>query len=50
MNIPPTSGEDVPRRYTYPINEPSRNGASYAAGAAAMGGDTKTSTVFWDVN
>ena len=50
MNIPPTSGEDVPRRYTYPVNEPSRNGASYTAAASAMGGDTKASTVFWDVN
>ncbi|MBT2162406.1 SusD/RagB family nutrient-binding outer membrane lipoprotein [Zobellia barbeyronii] len=50
MNIPPTSGEDVPRRYTYPVNEPTRNGASYSAASAAMGGDTKASTVFWDVN
>lgn len=50
MNIPPTSGENVPRRYTYPNDEPSRNGASYTAAAAAMGGDLKTSKVFWDVD
>lgn len=50
MNIPPVSLEDVPRRYTYPEDEPSINGTSYAAAAAAMGGDLKSSTVFWDVN
>jgi len=50
MTIPPISLEPVPRRYTYPIDEPSRNGASHAAAATAMGGDTKASRVFWDVN
>ncbi len=49
MTVPPISNEPVPRRYTYPVDEPSRNGASYAAAAAAMGGDTKDSRVFWDV-
>lgn len=48
MNIPGVSLEPVPRRYTYPIDEPSRNGASHAAAAAAMGGDLKSSRVFWD--
>jgi hypothetical protein len=50
MNIPPVSLEPVPRRYTYPNDEPTRNGASYNAAASAMGGDLKSSRVFWDVN
>lgn len=49
MNVPEISGEDVPRRYTYPIDEPSVNGGSYAAASEAMGGDTKASRIFWDV-
>lgn len=49
LNIPPISMEPVPRRYTYPIDEPSINGPSYAAAASAMGGDLKSSRVFWDV-
>ncbi len=48
MTVPPISNEPVPRRYTYPIDEPSRNVASYGAAATAMGGDKKSSTVFWD--
>ncbi|WP_456378435.1 SusD/RagB family nutrient-binding outer membrane lipoprotein [Lutibacter sp.] len=50
MNIPPVSLEAVPRRYTYPEDEPSINGDSYTAAASAMGGDLKSSKVFWDVN
>ena len=49
MNVPEISEEPVPRRYTYPIDEPSVNGASYTAAAQAMGGDEKSSRVFWDV-
>lgn len=48
MNPAPISMEDVPRRYTYPVDEASRNRASYSAAAAAMGGDLKSSKVFWD--
>ena len=46
LNVPPVSMEAVPRRFTYPVDEPSRNGASYSAAASAMGGDLKSSTVF----
>lgn len=49
MTVPPISMEPVPRRYTYPIDEPSVNGASYDAASAAIGGDEKSSRVFWDV-
>ena len=48
MNPAPIAMEPVPRRYTYPVDETSRNGASYAAAASAMGGDEKSSRVFWD--
>lgn len=48
MIVPPISNEAVPRRYTYPVDEPSRNGESHGAAASAMGGDLKTSKVFWD--
>jgi len=50
MIVPPSSNEDVPRRYTYPADEPSVNGTNYDAASADMGGDTKSSKVFWDVN
>lgn len=38
----------VPVRYTYPGDEPERNGASYDAASTAMGGDKMTSKVFWN--
>jgi hypothetical protein len=40
----------VPKRYTYPINEQTVNGANYQAAAAAIGGDKLATKVFWDVN
>jgi len=50
MNRPPISEEAVPRRYIYPNTEEDVNGANYEAGSAAIGGDTKASRVFWDIN
>lgn len=49
LKITPFSNEESPRRFTYPNDEPSVNGPGYTAGASAMGGDEKTSRVFWDV-
>lgn len=43
------SDESVPRRLLYGNDEGQVNGANYEAGSAAMGGDLKTSRVFWDV-
>jgi len=40
----------VPKRYTYPINEQTVNGANYQSAAAAIGGDKLATKVFWDVN
>lgn len=42
------SKEDVPNRYTYPINEQTLNGANYSKAASAIGGDFKTTKLFWD--
>lgn len=48
LKTTPFSKERPPRRYTYPNDEPSVNGPGYEAAANAMGGDEKTSRVFWD--
>jgi hypothetical protein len=48
MNIPPVSLEPVPRRYVYPNDEPDTNGANYDAASQLLGGDLKSSKVFWD--
>ncbi len=39
---------DIPVRYTYPGTEQTLNGANYTAAAAAIGGDTKATKIFWD--
>jgi hypothetical protein len=39
---------DVPVRYTYPVAEQNLNTANYNTAAAALGGDTKTTKLFWD--
>src|SRR4051812_10693887 len=50
MNIAAKSKENVPNRYTFPISEQTLNGANYAAAAAAIGGDSKATKLFWDKN
>jgi hypothetical protein len=39
---------DIPTRYLYPQNEQTLNNANYTAAAAAIGGDKKTTKLFWD--
>jgi hypothetical protein len=46
---PEISMEAVPRRIQYGNEDPSTNGANYQSAAQAMGGDEKSSRVFWDV-
>jgi hypothetical protein len=41
--------EEVPSRFTYPIDEQNFNNASYSEAASAMGGDLLTTKIFWDV-
>jgi hypothetical protein len=48
MNVPPVSMEPVPRRYVYPNDEPDRNGDKYNVASQLLGGDLKSSKVFWD--
>ncbi|MCD6543109.1 MAG: SusD/RagB family nutrient-binding outer membrane lipoprotein [Flavobacteriaceae bacterium] len=49
MNRPEVSGEAVPRRYLYGNSDVDVNGDNYDAASAAMGGDLKSSRVFWDI-
>ena len=51
LKAPPgMSVSDIPTRFLYPNNEGQLNGANYDAAGAAIGGDTKTTKLFWDVN
>ncbi len=42
--------EDIPVRFTYPIDEQNRNNANREEAANAIGGDTQVTKLFWDVN
>jgi hypothetical protein len=50
LNIPPsiTSYSQIPKRYTYPVNEQTLNKANYQSASAAIGGDLQTTKIFWD--
>ncbi|MCB0475773.1 MAG: SusD/RagB family nutrient-binding outer membrane lipoprotein [Flavobacteriaceae bacterium] len=49
FNAPPgMSLSDIPTRFIYPISEATLNGPSYDAAASAIGGDTKTTKLFFD--
>lgn len=50
LNLPAFSGNPIPKRFTYPLAEQTINSENYAAAAAAMGGDTQQTRIFWDVN
>lgn len=41
---------DIPNRLLYPTNEATLNGTAVQAAASAIGGDTKQTKIFWDVN
>lgn len=41
---------NIPTRFLYPVSEATLNGTQYDAGSAAIGGDSKTTKIFWDVN
>jgi hypothetical protein len=40
----------VPTRYTYPAREETLNATNNAAASSAIGGNTLTTKIFWDVN
>jgi hypothetical protein len=50
FNIPGDSGNPVPTRYTYPVNEQNLNPTNWEAASSAIGVDDQTTKLFWDVN
>jgi len=50
LNLPElvTSYSDIPRRFTFPVNEQTLNAVNYAAASTMIGGDLVTTKVFWD--
>lgn len=48
LNLPEQSGNPVPLRYTYPVNEQNLNEANYEAASSAIGGDDQQTPLFWD--
>jgi len=50
LNLPGSTENPVPVRYTYPVNEQNLNEANYNEASQAIGGDTQQTPIFWDVN
>ncbi len=53
MKLPPSPKSDdgqVPKRFTYPINEQTLNRDNYYEASQAIGGDLMSTKVFWDKN
>ena len=50
LNMPPSidAYSDIPKRFTYPVNEQTLNKANYQSAATAVGGDVLTTKLFWD--
>lgn len=50
LNLPPSISEysEIPKRFTYPVNEQTLNAVSYEAASAAIGGDDMLTKIFWD--
>lgn len=49
LNLPAETGNPIPLRYTYPVNEQNLNEANYSAASTAIGGDDQQTPIFWDV-
>jgi hypothetical protein len=52
LNLPPSPNSDdgqVPKRFTYPVNEQTLNAANYYQAADAIGGDLMSTRIFWDL-
>jgi hypothetical protein len=52
LNLPPTLTDysQLPKRFTYPVNEQTLNNESYASASQAIGGDLLTTKLFWDIH
>jgi hypothetical protein len=44
------SYSDIPTRILYPTTEAQLNGTAYNSAASKIGGDEKTTKLFWDKN
>ncbi|MCC4228204.1 SusD/RagB family nutrient-binding outer membrane lipoprotein [Zunongwangia profunda] len=50
FNLPDDTGNEVPLRYTYPIDEQNLNEGNYNEASEAIGGDEQQTRIFWDVD
>ena len=50
FNLPILTERPVPTRYTYPINEQNINEGNWLNASEAIGGDSQTTKLFWDMN
>jgi hypothetical protein len=50
FNLPGDTGNPVPTRYTYPVNEQNLNPTNWTAASSAIGGDNQTTKLFWDID
>ena len=49
FNTPPlVTYSEIPKRFTYPVNEQTLNKENYTDAAGAIGGDLLTTKLFWD--
>lgn len=51
LNVPPDAGltyDDIPRRFTYSVDEQTLNTDNYNSAASAIGGDNVKTKLFWD--
>lgn len=52
FNVPPTLGsvDDIPLRFTYPVDEQNLNQTNWEEASSAIGGDELSTPIFWDVD
>jgi len=52
LNLPQaiTAYNEIPTRFTFPINEQTLNAENYAIAASAVGGDELTTKLYWDLH
>lgn len=49
LNVPEgLTASDIPNRFLYPTSEATRNATNYNSAASAIGGDKKSTTIFWE--
>lgn len=52
LKLPPSPNSDdgqIPKRFTYPINEQTLNATNYYQAGQAIGGDLMSTKLFWDI-